>query len=172
MTKTITLESLRTDIQQDIRSGIDDVLAVVKDLAQFTSDGFERLDNRMDRLEGRIGNLEKHAESVDIILRDHTARFEQIDNTLCDHTARFEEIDITLRDHSARFVQIQTTIDVISDKQDAEYNDIKEIYAILERHDKNQKLSIADRKDAEIRLNRVVLWTKEASKVLGIPIKL
>jgi len=165
MAKTATLESLHIDIQQDIRKGIDDVLGVVKDLAQFTSDSFEQVDKRFDKLEARmdvtegiVGKLEKHAESVDITLRDHTARFEQI--------------DITLRDHTARFTQIQFSLDEIIAKQDAHHNDIVEIYSILKKHEKRQKISETELKDTELRLQRLISWALAASKALNIPIKL
>jgi len=46
------------------------------------------------------------------------------------------------------------------------------IFAILEKYEKDQKLSNADRKDAEIRLNRIAQWTKEASVALNIPLKI
>lgn len=90
MTKLITLESLQ--------HSIDDIARAIKDLAQFTCNGFaelnsradghdgrmDKLDSRMDKLDGRIDRLEKHAESVDITLRDHTMRFAQIQITLDD----------------------------------------------------------------------------------------
>ncbi len=151
MTKAVTLESLRKDIQQDIRNGIDDVLGVVKDLSQATSDGFEGVNKRIDK-------LEKHAESVDATLSDHTT-------TLRDHT-------ITLRDHTMRFAQIQLSLDEIIAKQDAHHNDIVEIYAILQKHEKHQKISNAELKDTELRLRRLVSWAQATSKTLNIPIKL
>ncbi len=151
MAKAITLESLRNDIQQDIRNGIDDVLSVVKDLAQATSDGFERLDSRIDKLDGRMGvvegsieRLEKHAESV----------------------------DATLRDHTMRFAQIQLSLDEIIAKQDAHHNDIVEIYAILQKHEKHQKISDTELNDTKLRLQRLVTWAQTTSKTLNIPIKL
>jgi chromosome segregation ATPase len=158
MTKAITLESLRKDIQHDIRSGIDDVLGAVKDLAQTTGGGFEGVNKRIDKLENRMDKSEKHAQSVDATLRDHTARFEQI--------------DITLRDHTMRFAQIQLSLDEIIAKQDAHHNDIVEIYAILQKHEKHQKISDAELTDTKLRLQRLVRWAQATSKTLNIPIKL
>ncbi|MEI6237649.1 MAG: hypothetical protein WCP03_03565 [Candidatus Saccharibacteria bacterium] len=143
MTKVVTLESLQ--------NSIDDIASAIKELAQFTCNGFSELgyradrhDKQIDKLGGRMDRLEKHAESVNAILRDHTMRF----------------------------VQMQTTLDEILGEQAAQRSDIKEIFAILAKHEKTQKLSIAERKDAEIRLNRVIEWAKEASKALDIPIKI
>jgi hypothetical protein len=148
MAKALTLETLRQEIKQDIKQsvqqGVDDVLMVVRELAQFTSDGFGQLDRRIDKLDSRVDSLEKHAESV----------------------------DITLRDHTARFIEIQSTIDGIASEQISHSNDIKEIFVILDKFQKNHKISIADQKDAEIRLNRVIAWAKDASIALNIPIKL
>ena len=150
MTKAVTLESLQ--------QSIDDISGAIKDLAQFTSDGFDKLGHQVEK-------LEKRADSVDATLREHTAILNSHTSLLNDHTS-------ILRDHTSRSIQIQASIDNIAGEQEAHNNDIKEIFAILDRLEKDKKISIADKKDAEIRLNRVISWAKEASVALGIPLKL
>jgi|GEM_PF-5758508 len=164
MVKETTLESLRRDIQQDIRTGIDDVLAVVKDLAQFTSDGFERLDGRMDNLDCRMDKLDGRMDNLDGRVDKLDGRMDRLENHV-------ESIDGTLRDHTMRFAQIQASLDDIIAKQDAHHNDIIEIYSILKKHEKQQKLSDIDLKNAEISINRIISWAQSVSKVLDIPIK-
>lgn len=136
MAKAVTLDS--------IQQSINDMAVSIKDLAQFTSDGFEKVDTR---------------------LAEHTA-------ILVEHSAILADHSIILRDHTSRFIQIQSSLDDISDTQEMHSNDIKEIYSIISKYNKNQKLSLADKKDAEIRLNRVVAWAKEASEVIGVPLKI
>jgi hypothetical protein len=71
-----------------------------------------------------------------------------------------------------RFVQIQSSLDEIIAKQEAHHNDIVEIYLILQKHEKNQKISQAELKETELRLRRVIDWAQSASKILNIPINM
>ena len=98
-----------------------------------------------------MDKLEEHAKSVDKTLNDHS---------------------ITLRDHTMRSAQIQLSLDEIIAKQDAHHNDIVEIYTILQKHEKHQKISDAELTDTKLRLQRLVAWAQTTSKILNIPINL
>ena len=90
-------------------------------------------------------------------------QFARINNTLAEHST-------TLRDHSTQLTQLRLTTERILGVQEAHAADISAIYEILEKLEAKLEISESERKDAAIRLQRLIAWAHKVAKHLDIPL--
>jgi chromosome segregation ATPase len=74
----------------------EDILELLQESMQMTSDGFIRLEGRMDRLEGRMDGLEGGLISLEDQMRQVNARLKSIEATLQMHDNDIKEILVLL----------------------------------------------------------------------------
>ena len=69
-----------------------------------------------------------------------------------------------------QLTRLRLTTDKILGIQETHTNDIAAIYELLEKLDAKLEISESERKDAAIRLQRLIAWAHKVAKHLDIPL--
>jgi chromosome segregation ATPase len=137
----------------------EDLMEVIQDMMQMTSDGFGQLNLRMDRIELRMDRIE--------------ARMDRLETRMDSIEARMSELESTLREHTLEISALKAIVQDLSNSHKAYINDISDILdriTVLE----NRKPQITKEEFQELQnLMRIVIeWARQAAKTIKTPIKI
>jgi chromosome segregation ATPase len=121
----------------------EDVLNILQDLMQMTSDGFARIEAVQQE---QSQTLEKHGR----ILQEHSSLLHQ---------------------HSADLSELKTSVHKLEDEQQAQRIDIAEILDRITALEQKATLTELERQEAKDKLQRLEDWVQAASKQLDIPLR-
>lgn len=143
----------------------EDLMGVIQDLMQMTSEGFERLENRMDRLVGRMDHLENRMDGVE-------GHMERLDSRLSNVEIELREIKSRLSEHDLQFAELKRITQQLLDNDAAYMNDIADILDRIVRLENRASISPAELRELQRLLDLVVTWAIKAAGVVKVPLKL
>lgn len=137
----------------------DDILELLQESMQMTSDGFIRLDNRMGKLEDRMDGLDGRMDG----LETRMGNIEGNVGSLVNRIAGLER----------QYTKLKITVDHIANEQKAQTNDIKEILdRLLEIEKRLPNITEIELREMQNKLQAIVNWAQAIAKKEGIPLKL
>ena len=135
----------------------EDLLETMQTLMQMTSDGFERLDKRMDRLEERMERIEARMDAFELRMDKLETRVGEIERRLAEHDLQFAEIKQVLRS--------------MEDKHAAYINDIEDILDRLQvLEDRMPNLTPEELTQLRQQLHELSDWARHVAKLTHVPL--
>lgn len=144
----------------------EDLLEIMQTHMQMTSDGFARLDGRIDKVEVRLDNIEARLDSIE-------NRLTLVERQLVIVNRRLDEHDLQCTDLSRQVTKLTEIVSDLSNNQKAYPNDIKDILDRLANIER-QLPTIPKEEFHEVQktLKRVVDWALKVAKKSNTPLHL
>ncbi len=144
----------------------DDILELLQESKQMTSDGFIRLDNRMGKLEDRMDGLDVRMDGLDGRMDGLETRMGNIEGNVGSLVNRIAGLE-------RQYTELKITVDHIANEQKAQTNDIKEILdRLLEIEKRLPNITEIELREMQNKLQAIVNWAQAIAKKEGIPLKL
>lgn len=142
-----------------------DIMDTLHVMMNMTSDGFIRLETRMDSLEGRMDKLEGRMDRLETRMDRLEQRIIQLENDL-------RAVKQVLRDHGIQLNRLETMVDQLQAEQRAQVNDIAEILDRITILEDKAERSAREQLEIKQKLEIVIDWIKLAAKQLNIPLEI
>jgi chromosome segregation ATPase len=142
-----------------------EILTLLQEFMQMTSDNFERLENRMGSMEDRMGSMEDRMGSME-------NRMDGIEGQLQKLWLELNQIKSMLHQHGIQLNDIQERLERLEGEQKAQGNDIKDVWHRIAELEKKTDLNVAEQKELKQKLEMVIAWAKLVAEQVNIPLKL
>jgi chromosome segregation ATPase len=157
-----------------------DLMDVMHDMMQMTSDGFERLNGRMDGLEVRMDRLETRMDGIEGRMDRIVERMDGVEGHIEGINSRLERIERDLQtikakllEHDLQLADLRRLTQELTDKHSAYINDIADILdriAALEK--RTPEVTKEELYELQVMLQKLVDWAIKAAKIVKVPLKL
>ena len=144
----------------------EDLLEVIKDHMQMTSDGFIRLETRMDRVETRMDKIEWRMDRIE-------TRMDSIETRMGSIEDRMVAIERKLSEHALQLAELKQITQQLANNHVAYMHDIKDILDRITALEKRAPaISQKEVRAIQKQLQTVVNWAMRAAKVISVPLHL
>lgn len=144
----------------------EDLLELLQESMQMTSDGFVRLDKRMEGIEDRMGGLEGRMDNLEGHMDNLEGRMGGVESGLTLLTSRVASLE-------AQVTELKKTVDKVAGEQKAQANDIKDILdRLVELEKLSPNITDIEVKEMQAKLQALLDWAVESAKHNNIPLRL
>lgn len=154
----------------------DEILEVIQDLAQLMGDGFSRLENKVDRLDTRVGGLEVRFDGLEERfdgLEDRAGGLEKqiigLDGSVGGLEHEIRSMKSIQNDHTVALTTLQQSVDRLEKVSTMNTEDIKELYHLLEKIEKNIRLTQKEQARLSDLWDEHEAWIRAAAPAINIP---
>jgi chromosome segregation ATPase len=143
-----------------------DLMDVLQDMMQMTSDGFGRLEVRIDRIENRMNGIESRMDSMEDRMSTMEGHLDRIEREL-------QTIKSKLLHHDIQLIDLRRIAQELTDKHSAYINDIADLLERVTALEKNMPhVTKEELYELQVMLKRLVDWALRAAKTVKVPLKL